>query len=148
MKRSCLMIAAMIALAVSAYAQMDVYDTVTVKTLSVPTLVTGTTSNSVVDVAAAKGNCNVLFFLGAATTNATDYTCTATLKHSATSGGAYITVTNGAGSAVVATTTNCAGVGAISSVKVEAEQLKRYVRLYVTTANDSGEVGAVLLYKK
>ncbi len=131
-----------------AVAQMDVYDTVTVKTLSAPTLVTGTTSNSVVDVAGAKGICNLIIFQGAASTNGASYTNTATLRHCATSAGAYVTVTNGAGSAVSSVVTSTNGTGSVTSIKVEAENLRRYVRLYVTTANDAGEAGAVLLYKK
>jgi len=147
MKNTCLIFAVM-AFAVSAFAQMDVYDTVSVKTLSAPRLVDTAYTNAAVDVATVKGNCNVIFFLGAATTNAADYSCTATLKHSAASGGTYATVTNSAGSAVSATTTNSAGVGTITSVKVEAESLLRYVKLYVENENDTGEAGAVLITKK
>ena len=135
-------------IALPAFAAMDVYDTVTVKTLSVPRLVTTAYTNAVVDVATAKGNCNVIIYLGPATTNAADYSCTATLKHSTTTDGTYVTVTNGAGSAVSATTTNHAGVGTVTSIKLEAEKLSRFVKLYVENENDTGEAGAVLLYSK
>ena len=142
------LILAMVAFASAAFAQMDVYDTVTVKTLSAPRLVDTAYTNAAVDVATAKGNCSVIFYLGAATTNAADYSCTATLKHSATAGGTYTAVTNGAGAEVSATTTNHVGVGTVTAIKVEAENLLRYVKLYVENENDTGEAGAVMLYKK
>jgi hypothetical protein len=36
----------------------------------------------------------------------------------------------------------------VTSLKLEAEQLKRYVRLYIANENDTGTAGAVMLYSK
>jgi hypothetical protein len=148
MKKTTTIIAALSLCAVAALAALDTYDSVTLVTLGAPRVVDGSHTNAAVDVATAKGIANVLIFLGPAVTNGASYECTATLQHSTASGGTYTTVSNAAGTAISATTTNHAGVGTVTSLKLEAEQLKRYVRLYIANENDTGTAGAVMLYSK
>lgn len=134
-----------------AMAALDVYDTVTVKTVSTLKLATGTQTNAAVDLAGAqKGICNFIIFISAATTNDATFAATGTLYHATAIGGTYYPVTNGAGSVVRGTCTGYAGTGTVTSVKVESEKLNRYLKLYTTVAGagDTCDIGAVLLYSK
>ena len=133
-----------------AFAGLDVYDTVSVKTLGHPTYVTVDTAvtNTAVDVAGAKGICNLVVTVGAGTTNGVDYVNTVTLKHATASNGSFSVVTNGAGSAMVFSTNASNGVGVVYSRKLEAEVLKRYLRLEATTAGEGGNFSGVLLCPK
>jgi len=148
MKKTFLLSSAIMFITSVCFAALDVYTSVEVETLGVPTMVTGGLTNATVDVASAKGICNVILSVGAGTTNGAAYTSTATLEQCATDGGTFFTVTNGTGNAVSATCTNSAGAGIVSSIKLEADRLKRYIRLKVTNENDTGVVGGVILYSK
>jgi hypothetical protein len=152
MKNAGLVITAALALtAVAAFAALDVYDSVTVKTLRTPGPAAGTQTNAAVDVAAAKGICNFIATVGPGHGDVTNYSATVTLTHCATSSGTYAIVTNGAGSAVSVTASAAAtgvGTGIVSSVKVEAEVLERYLQTVTVVANDTNTIGAVLLYSK
>jgi hypothetical protein len=136
--------------ALTAHAALDVYDSVTVGTLGNPTLVpVGTTvTNTAVDVANCKGIGNLIIMVGAGATNAADYVCTVTLKHSTASNGTFTTVTNGTGTAMVFTTAASNGVGRVVSSKLEAEVLKRYLRLEGAAVGQDGSFGGVFLYSK
>ena len=142
------LIAAVALCAVVALAGLDTYDTVTVKTISTPKVASGVQTNAAVDVAAAKGICNFIVTIGPAYTNAADFGASATLRHCASSTGTYLPVTNGAASEVTVTGAGIAGTGSVTSVKVEAEKLLRYVKLYTVSTNDQCSIGAVLLYSK
>lgn len=148
MKKIAMILVVLVALSGVAVAGLDTYDSITVKTLAAPVTVTGSQSNAVVDVAGAKGTCNLLLDIGPAVTNAANFTCTATLKTCATSAGTYYTVTNMTGNACALTSTNHSGTGSATSIKVEAAVLKRYVKLYYTAANDTCVVAGKLLYMK
>lgn len=150
MKRLFLTVAIAVVCAMTARAGLDVYDSVTTATLGNQTVVTvGTTvTNTAVDIAAAKGIGNLIITVGAGATNAADYVCTVTLKHATASNGTYTTVTNGAGTAMVFTTAASNGVGRTVSSKLEAEVLKRYLRLEASAAGQNGSFGGAFLYSK
>jgi hypothetical protein len=128
--------------ALPSLAALDTYDSVTVKNISTTKTATGIETNAAVDVANAKGICNMLISIGPGYTNAADFGAVATLRHSTASAGTYYPVTNAAGSVVSAS-----AVG-ITSVKVEADRLKRYVKLYTAVTNDACAIGGALLYSK
>ena len=130
------------------YAGLDTYDTVTVKSISTLKVASGVQTNAAVDVVDAKGGCNLLVAIGPAYTNAADFGAAATLRHCATTNGTFLPVTNGAGSQVTVTGAGIAGTGSVTSVKVEAEKLLRYLKLYTVATNDTCDIGAVLLYSK
>jgi hypothetical protein len=96
-----------------------------------------------VDVYDAKGGCNLIITISAADTNAADFGASATLKTCATAAGAYTAV-----SGATASTLAHAGTGAITSVKVDASSLSRYVKLFTVSTNDTCRISAVLLYSK
>lgn len=148
MKKALIGIFTVALVASAAFAALDAYDTMTVKTISALKLASGIQTNAAVDVSGAKGVCNLLVEIGPAYTNAATFGASATLKHCASSGGTYVTVTNGAGSAVVVTGAGITGTGAVTSVKVESEKLLRYVKLFTTVTNDACDIGAVLIYPK
>ena len=150
MKRFFVSLIALAAMALTARAALDTYDSVTVKTLGRPTLVAvdTTVTNTAVDIAGAKGIGNLIVTVGAGATNAADYVCTVTLKHATASNGTFTTVTNGAGTAMVFTTAESNGVGRIVSSKLETEVLKRYLRLEASAAGQDGSFGGAFLYSK
>lgn len=150
MKKAIAGIVVVCVVAVSAFAALDVYDAVTVKTISSPKVAAGSQTNAYVDVAAAKGICNFIVAIGPGYTNAADFGAAATLRHCATTNGTYLPVTNGAGSqvTVAGNAGTGSGTGVVTSVKLEAEKLLRYVKLYTVVTNDSAGIGAVLLYSK
>ena len=148
MKKALIMSAVVGLGALCAFAALDVYDSVTVKSVSTLKVATGSQTNAVVDVAAAKGICNFIVAIGPAYTNAADFGAAATLRHCATTNGTFLPVTNGAGSQVTVTGAGIAGTGSVTSVKVEAEKLLRYLKLYTVATNDTCDIGAVLLYSK
>lgn len=150
MKKALISMAAIFVIgAVAVFAAFDTYDSVTVKTISTLKSATGTQTNTVVDLAGAyKGVCNFIAYITSADTNAANFGASATLTHCATSGGTYAVVTNGAGSAVTATCFGYAGTGTVTSIKLESENLLRYVKLVTVSTNDTCDIGAVLLYSK
>jgi hypothetical protein len=150
MKKLFIVAAVIAGFAFTASAGLDVYDSVTVGTLGSPTLVAvdTTVTNTAVDVANCKGIGNLIITVGAGATNAADYVCTVTLKHSTASAGTYTTVTNGTGTAMVFTTAASNGVGRVVSSKLEAEVLKRYLRLEGAAVGQDGSFGGVFLYSK
>jgi len=125
----------------SVFAALDVYDSVTVKSLGEPKMCTGIQTNIWVDVSGAKGICNLLVNIGPAYTNALDFGASATLKTSATTNGSYVAVTNVSGAGIT-------GTGAVTSIKLDASSLSRYVRLFTVSTNDAASIGAFLLYSK
>ena len=138
------------ACALTANAALDVYDSVTVNTLGKPLIVAAgaVQTNAAVDVANRKGIGNVIVYIGSAITNGAAYTNTVTLEHSASASTGYYTVTNGTGTALTWATSEYLGTGVTHSVKLEAEMLKRYVRLKSSPVNDGGSFGGVLLFSK
>ena len=147
--KTILIILALIALAVApAVAALDTYDTVTNITVSSVKLASGVQTNGAVDVAIAKGTGHLLVSIGPARTNAADFGASATLRTCATSGGTYVPVTNGAGSEVTVTGAGITGTGAVTSVKVEAAKLQRYIKLFTVATNDTCDIGANLLFVK
>lgn len=140
--------AVLIAPAPAVFAALDAYDSVTVKSISTLKLATGAQTNAAVDVAGAKGICNFIVAIGPAYTNAANFGASATLRHCASSTGTYLPVTNGAAAEVTVTGAGVSGTGAVTSVKVEAEKLLRYVKLFTVSTNDTCDIGAVLLYSK
>lgn len=149
MKKMIAVLTVMLALVATARAALDVYDTVTTKTISTIKLASGTETNAAVDVYGAKGVCNFIVYMGPSVTNSTTsvYTNTATLYTSTASAGTYSIVTNGAGSAVTVSGSATNGTGTNISFKVEAAVLKRYLKLY-TSATEPTMIGATLLYSK
>ena len=149
MKKTMILAAMSAMLAGAALAALDAYDTMNTYQVSLPKTATGSQSNTVCDVVAAKGVCNVILILGPSSTNNNvgTFTNSATLRTSATSGGAYTIVTNGAGTAVSATATNVT-TGTNVAFKVEADKLLRYVKLYTTSNGDTSTIGAVMIAPK
>jgi len=150
MKKMFIVAAVIAGFAFTASAGLDVYDSVTVHTLGKPLVVAAAAvqTNAAVDVATAKGIGNVIVFIGSAITNGAAYTNTVTLEHSASASTGYYTVTNGTGTALTWSTSEYLGTGVTHSVKLEAEMLKRYVRLKSSPVNDGGTFGGVLLFSK
>ena len=136
--------------ALTANAGLDVYDSVTNYNLGKPLVVAAaaTQTNTYVDVSKAKGIGHLIVYIGSAITNGAAYTNTVTLEHSASASTGYYTVTNGTGTAMTWTTSEYLGTGVTHSVKLEAEMLKRYVRLKSSPVNDGGTFGGVLLFSK
>jgi len=135
-----LAILALVAAAGIAYAALDAYTQITVKTLQRPVATSGTTTNTAVDVYDCKGIANWLVTIGPRTAGASLFTSTVYLTTSATSGGTYTAVTN---VATIVTAT-----GTVSSVKVDAASLKRYVKLVRAATTNSVVIGSQLLYPK
>jgi hypothetical protein len=133
--------AALVLAASAAFAGLDVYDSVTVKTLQRPLAKTGTTTNTAVDVSAAKGICNWLVILGPRTSGAATFTGRVDLTSCATSGGTYSTVASKGVAAV-------SGTGYVYSVKIDAQSLSRYVKCVFTLGTNAAVVGSELLYSK
>jgi hypothetical protein len=148
MKKAKIMAAIVALCAGVVFAALDTYDTVTVKSISTLKVASGVQTNAAVDVAAAKGVCNFIVAIGPAYTNAANFGASATLRHCASSTGTFLPVTNGAAAEVTVTGAGVAGTGAVTSVKVEAEKLLRYVKLFTVATNDQCDIGAVLLYSK
>jgi hypothetical protein len=145
MKKLIVLVSLAVMFAVPAFAALDLYDSVTVKTISTNKIASQATliqTNAAIDIANAKGICNFMVMISPASTNGADFGASATLKHSATIGGTYLTVTNGAGTAV---STVASG---LTSFKIEAENLKRFVKLYTVSTNGESSIGAMLLYSK
>jgi hypothetical protein len=147
--KKALLIGALVALTAGlVYAGLDVYDSVTVKALKTPAILVGVQTNAAVDVSGAKGTCNLLVFFGSGT-NGGASVVSATVKHATTSAGTYITLTNAAGTACVFTNSGTAAVGAFSSTKVEADRLRRYIKVYTSVAGEEAiDCAAYLLYSK
>jgi hypothetical protein len=140
-KAGLILAAALIVAAVTAFAALDVYDSVTVKTLQRPLAKTGTTTNTAVDVYDAKGIGNWLVTLGPRTAGATTFTGNVALVTCATSGGTYSEVTSKGVAAV-------GGTGYVYSVKIDAQDLKRYVKCIFTLGTNTAVAGSELLYSK
>ena len=151
MKRFFVSLIALAATALVAHAALDTYDSVTVKTLGSPTYVAldTTVTNTAVDVAGAKGVGNLIIVCSAAETNdVADYVMTVTLEQSANGTTGFYTVTNGAGSACVYTCILSNGVGNVTSSKLEAGSIKRYLRLKGAAAGNGGQFGGLYLDSK
>lgn len=146
MKKLVFVFTAAALLAGSALAALDLYDTVTAKTISTLKSSFGTETNSVVDVAQAKGVCNLFVTMSAGVASNATFGASATLTTCATTNGTFVNVTNGAGSVVRATCYSVSGTGTVTSIKVEAQKLSRYVKLVTVSTNDVSHIGAVLLY--
>ena len=147
MKKAVLIAAAGL-MAVSAFAALDVYDTVNYKSVSDPALVTGSgtnagtaynaaTTNLAVDVSGIHGIAAVVLSTSGGITNSG--TATVTLQAGATSTGTFATVTNCTLSASTAST---------KVVRIDGNALPRYVRAVYSVPADSASVGAVLIYTK
>jgi hypothetical protein len=135
-------------LAGAAWAALDAYDTMTLTTVSTVKTCVGTQTNAAVDVSGAKGICNFLVIFAAENVNTASFAATGTLWHCASSGGTYAVVTNGAGSAVRATYSGINATGQVTSIKIESENLLRYVK-FITSANTgTNDMGAVLISPK
>ena len=89
-------------------------------------------TSSAVDISDYKGNATFGVQFSAQAVNSTN---TATLVHSATSGGTYLTATNLAGTACVVTQTGPA-TNDIQTVAIDLARLNAYVKVIV---NQSGE---------
>ena len=150
MKRYLIAGVMLVMFAMTANAALDVYDSVTNFNLGTPLVVAdaATQTNTYVDVSKAKGIGHLIVYIGSAITNGAAYTNTVTLEHSASASTGYYTVTNGTGTAMTWATSEYNGTGVVHSVKLEAEKLKRYMRLKSAPVNDSGTFGGLLLFSK
>jgi hypothetical protein len=140
-KAGLIIAAALIVATVTAFAALDVYDSVTVKTLQRPLATTGTTTNTAVDVYDCKGIANWMVTLGPRTAGATTFTGRVDLTTCATSGGTYTTAASKGVAAV-------GGTGYVYSVKIDAQSLSRYVKCVFTLGTNTAVVGSELLYSK
>lgn len=141
MKRTGLLIAGLIAATVTAYAALDAYTPITVKTIKLPMTGTGTQTNAATDVYDAKGICSLIVTHGPRTAGAASWTNTVTLTTCATTGGTYTVVTSAANTATT-------GTGTVSVTKVDAASLGRYVKLITANGTNTCANSAVLLYSK
>lgn len=137
----------------SALAALDAYDSMTYTEIStIKDSAAGVTvTNATIDAAALRKGINALIvYMGSSSTNGTaEFGASATLQHNTvTNGNSFYTVTNGAGSAVVATSYGTNSVGTVTVFKIESEKLKRYVRLVTLSTNDSSRIGATLVSPK
>jgi len=141
MKKLGLMAAACVMVCGVALAALDAYTQTTFKTLRNPLAATGTTTNTAVDVAAAKGVCALVVTHGPRTAGALTYSQVITLQTATASGGTYSTVT-------AITNATCGGTGTVVTAQIDAASLKRYVRTIVANGTNTGSAAAVLLYPK
>jgi len=124
-------------------AALDAYNSVQAVTIQAPLAVSAVTTGAVVDVAGAKGVCNLVLTVGAAHTNAVNFGASVSLITSAVSTGTYAAVSG----ATLASTGN-AGTGTVSAINVDASALKRYVKSVTVVSNDTTDVSAMLIYSK
>ena len=141
MKRTLGLILVAVLAAAAALAALDVYDSVTVKTLRTPLAATGTTTNTAVDVYDAKGICQLIVTHGPRTAGAATFSNVVTLQTSTASGGTYSTVT-----AITNATTG--GTGTVATAKIDAASLKRYVRVVMANGTNTAANSVLLLYSK
>ncbi len=136
----------------SVFAALDAYDTMTyteISTLKDSTI--GTVTNTTVDAAALRKGINAfIVYMGSSSTNGSAiFGASATLQHSTTTNASgFYTVTNGAGTAIVATSFGTNAVGTVTTFKIESENLKRYLRLVTVSTNDRCRIGATLVSPK
>ena len=126
----------------AAQAALDAYDSVTVKTLTVPVTVNAEArTNAAVDISAAKGIANFIVMHTPAYTNSTTFTNTVALQKSTTGSSAWVAVTS-------VTYVANAATGTISSIKLDVNTLSRYLRVISTANDDASAPGAVIIYPK
>ena len=100
-------------------------------------------TNAAVDVSAYKGNGTIVVAWG--TADAASATGTVTVTTSATSGGVYTTVTNGAGVAGVLTSTGIT-TNEIDEFAIDLARFNKYIKLvYAPNATSTNSVGAILV---
>jgi hypothetical protein len=102
-----------------------------------------TITGSAVDTVNYKGFGTVVVSIGAPVNSATNFAATVTIQHAAASTGTYVTVTNSAGSALIATASGNAA-GAVTRLPYEFGKGGRYIRAVVTTTNDAAAVAVTL----
>jgi hypothetical protein len=99
-------------------------------------------SNSAVDVSAYKGNAAFVVQFAPATEAAC--VSSVTLKHSATAGGAYVTVTNIDGTACAFSQTGPATT-AVQTVSIDLARVHPYVRAYTAHTTQTNALSALLV---
>jgi len=99
-------------------------------------------SNSPIDVSAYKGNASFVVQLAPATEAGS--VSSVTLKHSATAGGAYVTVTNLAGTACVVSQTGPATTD-VQTVSIDLARVHKYVRAYTAHTTQTNALSALLV---
>lgn len=98
-------------------------------------------SNSAIAVAAYKGNATVVVQMAPATETATN---TVTIKHSATANGAYVTITNLAGTALTFSQSGPVTT-AVQTAAIDLARVHPYVRAYTVHALQTNAVSALLV---
>lgn len=125
-----------------ANAALDAYDSMTVKTLTVPIGVNAAArTNAAVDISAAKGIGNLIVMQGPAYTNSATFTNTVEIQKSTSGTAGWTAVTS-------VTYVANAATGQVSSIKLDINKLQRYLRAIVTGNDDASDAGAVLIYPK
>lgn len=128
--------------AVSSFAALDAFDSMTVKTLTAPIGVNAAIrTNTAVDIAAAKGIGHLLIMQGPAYTNTVTCTNTVTIQKSANGSTGWTAVTSAVYVANMQT-------GTVSSIKLDINTLQRYLRAIVSSVEDTSGAGVVLIYPK
>lgn len=130
-------VAALVAL--SAYAGLDAYQSMTYTTVMPATRIVASGTNAVVDMSGAKGIGALVVNVSAPETNAVGYGSSVALYTCATTDGTFTAVSG----ASVAT-----GVATSRVVKVDSGALSRYVKAVYVVSNDACVASAQLVFAK
>lgn len=96
-----------------------------------------------VDVSVYKGNATIVTAMGGAVNEASTYTNTVTIQHSASLGSGYTTLTNLAGTA--GTETVVGSTGEVDTFPIDLSRCHKYLRAVSVQENDVGSVGVYLV---